>query len=174
MAEDIEATMTANDDLPPCMIFIDKEGRWFHKGAEMIHRDTILLFYQHMSLDSQGRYVITLEGERCYVEAEDTPFIVRRARFTDSVRADRSGYILSLNDGTEENLSPETLTVGADNVLYCKVKEYTFPARFDRPAYYQLAQHIEEREGVYFLPLNGKDYLIRNKNEGPTILQEMD
>jgi hypothetical protein len=160
-----EATMTANDDVPPCMIFIDKEGRWFHKGAEMIHRETILLFYQHMSLDSQGRYIITLEGERCYVEVEDTPFIVRRVRFKDSAQGNASGYILSLSDDTEDNLYPETLTVGVGNVLYCRVKDHAFPARFDRPAYYQLAQHIEEREGAYVLPVNGKDYPIRNKND---------
>jgi len=24
------------NELPPCLIFIDKEGRWYHKGAEMI------------------------------------------------------------------------------------------------------------------------------------------
>ena len=165
MAEDGEATVTARDDVPPCLIFIDKEGRWFHKGIEMIHRETIRLFYQHMSLDPQGRYIITLEGERCYVEVEDTPFIVRRARFMDSAQADRSPCILSLSDGTEENLSPDTLVVGLDNVLYCRVKDQAFPARFDRAAYYQLAQHIEEKEGIYFLPLNGKDYLIRNKDE---------
>lgn len=165
MAEDIKATETANDDIPPCLIFIDKEGRWFHQGVEMIHRETIHLFYQHMSVDSQGRYIITLEGERCYVEVEDTPFIVRRARFTDSVPADQSRYLLSLNDGTEENLSPDTLMVGKGNVLYCRVKAHSFPARFDRQAYYQLARYIEEREGVYFLPLNGKEYLIRYKGE---------
>ena len=157
--------MTANDDIPPCLIFIDKEGRWFHNGVEMIHLETIRLFYQHMSLDPLGRYIITLEGERCYVEVEDTPFIVRRARFMGSEKTDRSRYILSLSDGTEENLSPDTLAVGVDHVLYCRVKDQAFPARFDRAAYYQLAQHIEEKEGIYFLPLNGKDYLIRNKDE---------
>jgi len=164
MAEDVKVTMTAKD-VPPCMIFIDKEGRWFHKGVEMVHRETILLFYQHMSLDSQGRYMITLEGERCYVEVEDTPFIVRRARFVESHQTGRSRYILSLSDDTKEDLSPDTVMVGVGNVLYCRVKDHAFPARFDRPAYYQLAQHIGEREGVYVLPLNGKDYVIRREGE---------
>ena len=163
MVKDIKATVTANDNVPPCLIFIDKEGRWFHNGVEMIHRETILLFYQHMSLDSLGRYIITWEGERCYVEVEDTPFVVRRARFMDSDQRNRSRYILTLNDGTEENLSPDTLLVGVDNVLYCRVKDRAFPARFGRAAYYQLAQHMEERERIYVLPLNGKDYMIHSK-----------
>ena len=165
MVEDVKTAAAVGDDIPPCLIFIDKEGRWFHKGVEMIHRETIRLFYRHMSLDPQGRYIITLDGDRCYVEVEDTPFIVRRTRFMESAQADRSGYLLTLNDGTEEKLSPDTLIVGVDNILYCKVKGHAFPARFDRQAYYQLAQYIEEREGGYVLPLNGKEYRIRNKGE---------
>jgi uncharacterized protein len=64
-------------DIPPCQISIDKEGRWFHKGAEMIHRETVRLFYEHMSLDPEGRYIIEWAGERCTVDAEDTAFVVR-------------------------------------------------------------------------------------------------
>ncbi len=152
--------MAATDDIPPCLIFIDQEGRWFHKGVEMIHREFINLFYQHMSLDAEGRYIITLEGERCHVDVEDTPFVVRKALFKDSLQSDRSRVILFLCDETQEDLSPDTLYVGMDNVLYCRVKDSTFPARFDRPAYYQLAQYIEEREAGYFLRMNGKKYMI--------------
>ena len=46
------------DALPPCLIFIDKEGRWFHEGVEMIRRDFIRMFYRNMELDGEGRYVI--------------------------------------------------------------------------------------------------------------------
>jgi len=152
--------VATTDDIPPCQIFIDKGGRWFHKGVEMIHREFINLFYEHMSLDPEGRYVITLEGERCHVDVEDTPFIVRKALFKDSVQSTRSRVILFLSDETQENLSPESLYVGIENVLYCRVRGGTFPARFDRPAYYQLAQHIEEAEGSYFLRMNDKKYMI--------------
>ena len=156
--------MAATDDIPPCRIFIDKEGRWFHKGVEMVHREFINLFYEHMSLDSEGRYIITLEGERCHVEVEDTPLVVRKALFKDSVQSDRSRFILFLSDETQEDLSPDTLSVGIENVLYCRVRSDTFPARFDRPAYYQLAQYIEEMEGGYFLRMNGKKYMIPMKD----------
>lgn len=157
--------MPTTDDIPPCLIFIDKEGRWFHRDVEMIHREFIRLFYQHLCLDSQGRYIITWEGELCYVEVEDTPFVVRKALFINATQADRSRFILFLSDETREDLSPETLSVGTDNVLYCRVKDRIFPARFDRSAYYQLAQHIEESEGAYSLPLNGKKYIIRRTDE---------
>ena len=153
-------TQKENNELPPCLILIDKEGHWFHKGAEMIHRDFIRLFYENMELDSEGRYVIDWKGRRCEVDVEDTAFVVR------SVVCDRGSpdgndrYLLALSDDTREELLPDTLFVGQDNVLYCKVKNGTFPARFVRPAYYQLARFIEEEGGTCYLPLNGKKYNI--------------
>ena len=74
-------TKLEKNDLPPCLIFIDREGRWFHKGAEMIRRNIIALFYQNMELDSKGRHVITRNNRRCYVEVEDTAFVVRSVGF---------------------------------------------------------------------------------------------
>ena len=155
------------DDIPPCLIFIDKEGKWFHEGVEMIHREFINLFYEHMSMDSTGRYIITLDGEPCYVEVEDTPFVVRKALFKGDGQSDRVRVTLFLSDETQEDLSPDTLFVGMENVLYCRVKTGTFPARFDRPAYYQLAQNIEEGEEGFFLRLNDKKYLIPPKEMAP-------
>jgi hypothetical protein len=154
--------IVAGNDIPPCLIYIDKQGRWFHKGVEMIHREIIRLFYQHMEMDSQGGYVINWSGDRCYVEVEDTPFVVRRTTFKQGGK-DNSRFILFLSDDSQEDLSPETLFIGDRNVLYCRVKNRTFPARFDRPAYYQLAEYIEEENNLYFLPLNGENYRLREK-----------
>ncbi|MFH1351063.1 MAG: hypothetical protein ABII26_08990 [Pseudomonadota bacterium] len=148
-------------DIPPCLIYIDKEGRWFHKGVEMIHREFIRLFYQHMEMDSMGRYIIHLRGERCYLEVEDTPFVVRRVEIEDSDPAVPSRFLLFLSDDSREELSPDTLHIGKGNVLYCKVKGPNFPARFSRPAYYQLAAHVEEEDERFFLPLNGERYFIQ-------------
>lgn len=149
------------NDLPPCLIFIDKEGRWFHRGAEMIHREFIRLFYEHMEMDDSGRCIISWGGDRCYVEVEDTPFVIRRVRFEAQDRGGSSRFILHLNDDTQEVLAADTLYIGADNVLYAMVKEGAFPARFLRPAYYQLAQYVQEEDGAYILPLNGKKYPLR-------------
>lgn len=151
-------------DIPPCLIFIDQEGRWFHKGAEMIHRETIRLFYQHMTLDALGRYVIYWRGDRCTVDVEDTAFVVWRVASHDHDKGDKGGFTLYLSDDSREPLEPETLYVGNHHVLYCRVKNGGFPARFHRPAYYQLAQHIQEEKGEFFLPLHGQKYLIPYKN----------
>ena len=148
------------NDIAPCMIFINKEGRWYHKGAEMIHRDFIRLFYQNIELDSQGRYVIDWDKQRCYVDVEDTAFVVWDILYEKKNGDQEAEVILRLSDDTKEKLSPDSLFVGRDNVLYCKVKGNTFPARFNRAAYYQLANYIKEKDGAFFLPLNGKKHFI--------------
>lgn len=153
-------TNTEIHDLPPCLIFIDKEGHWHHKGAEMIRRDFIRLFYENMEMDSQGRYVINWGGKRCYVDVEDTAFVVWNVAFEENTCGPGTRIIISLSDDSHEDLAPETLYVGRDNVLYCRVKKTAFPARFGRAAYYRLATHIEEQNDGFYLPLNEKRYKI--------------
>jgi hypothetical protein len=157
---------TEENNLPPCLIFIDKEGHWYHEGTEMIHREFIQLFYQNLELDSLGRYVINWKKERCYVEVEDTAFVVRRVLYQEGNQGQNSRLILYLSDDTKEELIPDTIFIGEGNVLYCKVKNRTFPARFNRDSYYQLAQYIEEEEGTYYLPLNGKRYNVLVSTQG--------
>ena len=141
---------TTIDDMPPCEIFINKEGRWFHHGAEIVRKDIIRLFYANMQRNSRGRYVLHWDGNICSVEVEDTAFVVRR------VDKEQNAFCLYLSDDSVESLIPETLSVGRENVLYCTVKNGRFPARFTRAAYYQLAEHIEEEEGGGFFLRAGK------------------
>lgn len=140
------------EEIPFCQIFIDREGRWYYKGAEMLDRETIRLFYRHMSMDADGRYILEWAGDRCYLEVEDTAFVVRRVDF-------EGRFFLTLSDDSREVLAPESLFVGEGNVLYCRVKE-SFPARFTRSAYYQLAGSVEEKDGAFVLPVDGRDYEI--------------
>jgi len=148
------------DRIPPCLMLIDKEGRWYHQGVEMIHRDFIRLFYQNMELDGDGRYLITWNGTRCYVDVEDTAYVVTRVSLERGSGHQPSRLEISLSDDTQEVLAPDTLQVGKDHVLYCKVKSDAFPARFTRAAYYQLADFIEEDGSGYFLDLNGRRHYI--------------
>ena len=151
------------DDLPPCLIYIDKEGKWYHEGAEIIRPDFIQFFFEHMELDEQGRYIVNWNGQRCYVEVEDTAFVVRQVDFVGGNGSPQKA-IIHLSDGTKEELVPETLSVGDEDVLYCKVKGGKFPARFLRPAYYQLAEHIIEDNGQFHLLLAGKKYPITSSD----------
>lgn len=151
---------TQNQELPPCLIHIDKEGRWYHNGVEMIRRDLVQLFYQNMLLASGGQYVIDWNDERCLVDVEDTAHVVRRVVCESGERDPAGRIILYLSDDTREELAPDTLFVGEENVLYCNVHGGTFPARFNRPSYYQLAEYIEEEGGAYYLTVRGKKHSI--------------
>jgi hypothetical protein len=144
-------------DIHPCEIFIDKEGQWFYRGAEMQRKEFVRLFYDHISMDDRSRYILELAGERCLLDVEDTAYVVMRVVENDS-------FDLTLSDDRIERLAPETLYVGDGNVLYCRVRG-RFPARFTRPAYYQLAAHIEEEDGAFFLPVEGKRYQIRERRQ---------
>jgi len=149
--------------VPPCLIFIDKEGRWYHQGAEMIHREFVRAFYQNIELDPDGRYRITWNGTECTVDVEDTAFVVRGTSVERGCDHRPLEVQIHLSDDTDEPLDPETLYAGEDHVLYCRVKSGAFPARFTRPAYYQLAELIEEDDHGYFLPISGKRYHLPSR-----------
>ncbi len=142
-------------EIPPCNIRIDKEGNWYYKEAPIIREDIYLLFNQHIVRGSDGRYLLHIGNEKCYLEVDDTPFVIKRV----SLRAD---FKILLNDATQETLRLDTLRVGTDNILYCKVKDGEFDARFSRPSYYQFAEHIayDEVEDRYFIPLDEKRYYL--------------
>ena len=154
---------TNNNDIPPCDIRIDKEGVWYYKDAEMFRKDIVNLFYQNLKLDELGRYIIEFKDDRCYLDVEDAPFVVKMAYLSVSKNVKDEVLHILLNDQTEEKLDPSTLWIEKDNVLYCSVKNNKFYARFLRPSYYQIANYIKydrERNG-YFIPLGGCNYYIK-------------
>ncbi|MFP3928742.1 MAG: hypothetical protein ACLFUP_07545 [Desulfobacteraceae bacterium] len=151
---------SAPDDPPLCMISVDKEGRMWHLGAEMTNEGINRLLMGQVELDSLGRYIITLGGERCVVEVEDTFFVITRFDLFPAEGDAPEGAFVHLNDGSREELDPATLRLGPENVLYATVKGGRFPARFLRKSYYQLAGHIIERNGKYVLAYRGQDYPI--------------
>ncbi len=72
-----------------------------------------------------------------------------------------------MTDDSLEILEMSSLQIGKDNVLYCRVKEGKFTARFSRKSYYQLAEFIEqsENEEMFFISLNGEKYYLMNTNK---------
>lgn len=161
---DIPKEVSRTWEIPSSGIFVDVEGDWYHEGNP-IFRDAILhLFLESLSLDGQGRYIVDCGGSRCTLDVADTPFVVSRVDRKPHPRdPEREMIALRLRHlSSEEELDPETLVVGRDNVIYCRVRDGRFPARFSRPAYYQLASWVEEDEaGGFFLELNGVRFPIR-------------
>jgi len=150
-------------EVPPCMMYVDKEGAWFHKGAPIIHRELLVLFYQCIRLDEEGHYIIRFKDQICRLDVEDTPFVILRTDFVPPRHdGEAERFVLHLIDQSKEDLVPESLSIAPDHVLYCKVKGGKFTARFSRPSYYQIAKYIQEESetGRYFLCVNKKKHYI--------------
>ena len=141
---------------------IDKEGRWFYQGEEITHRKTYLLYCRSLTRDESGRMILRVGREECPVEAEDAPFVVMTIEFVPAAAGEEEALWITLNDETRERLIPETLRIAPDHVPYCRVRNGLFEARFSRNAYQLLVPHIrmDEKENRFFLPLNGKKYLL--------------
>ncbi len=162
------------DGFPPCLIYVDAEGDWYHKGAKIIRKDILEIFYKNLELTPGGLFVIKLKNEECYIEVADTPFVVQQTNLGSSASENNRHFLVTLKNTNEvEPLDLSTLWVGNENVLYCLVKNGKFPARFSRPAYYQLAEYIEEdtEEGLYYIRSDGIKHYI--KTSPPETLPEI-
>ena len=115
------------------------DGRWYADEDPVTHERLARLFSRYVRRKADGGYEIWID-ERYHadVEIEDTPYVVT------VVDADAGQFAIELNDGTREVLDVDSLRVGTGDVLYCRVKGGAERARFLRPAYYQLANFIEE------------------------------
>jgi uncharacterized protein len=145
-------------------IKIDKEGTWFYRGAHMFRKDILCVFFENLKIDECGKYLIELNEEICYLDVEDTAFVVAAVYKTRQENDTKDQIDVLLTDDSLERLDLSTLSVGKDNVLYCAVKNRKFPARFSRNSYYQLAEFIEqeEKENCFFINLNDEKYCINN------------
>jgi hypothetical protein len=135
-------------------IRVDRDGTWYFEGREIIRRDILALFYDSLHLN-EDRYYVEINGQREYLEVEDTVFLVQGAEL---VRHNEEAFWIKLNDGTEEQLDLTTFRIAEGNCPYCLVKGGRFPARFLRLPFYQVAQHAEydEEADEYYLVLNGR------------------
>lgn len=145
-------------------IKIDKEGLWYYKGDHMFRKEILSIFFEHLKVDESGRYLIELGPERCYLDVEDTAFVVLAVYKTHHILDSREHLEIVLNDDCPEILDVHSLYVGKDNVLYCRVKQGKFVARFTRKGYYQIAEFIEQTENGngFFIALNGEKHFINN------------
>ncbi|KPJ55505.1 MAG: hypothetical protein AMJ42_06715 [Deltaproteobacteria bacterium DG_8] len=143
------------EDIPPCHIRIDKEGNWYYQDLPIINQEIYLHLNKCLRRDPSGKYTLLMNDEKCYLEVEDTPFVIQEVSLK-SVPKCTSPLFIKLNDLTEEELKVDTLRVGKDNVLYCKVKDELYDARFLRASYYQLAKFLHYDGERYYLLFEGK------------------
>lgn len=133
------------------------DGNWYNDDEVIENPRIALLFSRSIRRGPDGNYVLQVADERAPITVEDTPYVVT------AIEADgRGGLAIVTNDQVCEALDPSTLEVGAANVLYCRVKQGEFPARFLRNAYYHLAEHLVTDDGENFaILIDGRRYPIR-------------
>jgi hypothetical protein len=133
-----------------------RDGRWYADGQVIANPRIADLFAQHVCRRPDGGYMLRIADEQAPIVVEDTPYVVTGAELA----SDGTVWI-ELNDRSREALDPRTLRLGDDDVLYCHVKQHGEPARFLRPAYYQIARHIVPTgPGTFVCRLPGGDYPI--------------
>ncbi|MFQ5478257.1 MAG: hypothetical protein ACE5E4_06535 [Candidatus Binatia bacterium] len=137
-------------------ICFGKDGKWYADGEPISNRRIARLFSRHVQPDGDGGWVIDIGIDRQAVRVEDTPLVV--------VRVDgdpQEGFWVTTNDGERSELNCSSLWVGEANVLYCDVDRGgrgLMPARFLRPAYYQLARFVEQSAGGTILRCRDRAY----------------
>jgi len=133
------------------------DGHWYADGDRIENRRIEQLFSRSVERGADGGYMLRVGDETATIIVDDTPYVVTAIAVDDDVRA-------TLNDGTEEEIAPESIEMSRDNVFYCRVKDGSEPARLLRAAHYQLAAHIGERaDGEFVLRTGQREFPIRQR-----------
>lgn len=140
-----------------------KDGNWYSDDERIDNPRIALLFSKSIRRNPDGSFYLQVAEERASITVEDTPYVIK------AVEDDgRGGFVIVLNDDEREPLDPSSLEVGADNVLYARVKGGEFRARFLRPAYYHLSGNFEaDDSGRFFLRAGGKRYSLKGSPARP-------
>jgi hypothetical protein len=148
-------------------IRIDRDGLWYYRNMEMNRFEIVQYLYQHLRRDDQGHYRIELNNEHCRIQVEDVPYVIRSVSSGSCGADGQPGIVISLSDGSCEELDPETIRIGEKDVLYCRVKINEYEARFSRQAYYQLAENIKHdpRQDRYFIMIGNRSYTLAVKQQ---------
>jgi uncharacterized protein len=150
--------------LQSSQIYVDEEGEWFNEGIAISREDIVQFFLENVQELADGSFVIAWGRDVCSLHVEDTPFVIGRVDRSANDELTEEQFLIKLKHLPQpRTLDPGTLRTGADNVLYCRLRGSGYRARFSRPAYYQLAQWIEEdpETGGFCLRLGARRYPIR-------------
>ena len=133
-----------------------RDGNWYSDEERVDNPRIAMLFSQSIRQNPNGSYFLQVGDERAAIVVEDTPYVVRTLEDDEL-----GGFIAVLNDDTREELDAATLEVGPDNVLYARVKDGKYRARFLRNAYYHLADRLETDDaGRFYVRIRGLRHLI--------------
>ena len=139
-----------------CRIRIDKEGKWFYEGCAIINPLVLRAFCEALETDEHGRHRIVISDELCYIEVEDTPFVISAIRGDPTI-----GLYIRLNTLETYPLDPTKLSVLVMTTSCMPYYPIGMKVRFTGPAYYSLALLMEQDEtGTIVLKIRDTIYPI--------------
>ena len=140
-------------------IRLDREGRFWHEGAEVTHDRFRLTLLRWLDVLPDGRPILRLDAQRyAYVDVEDAMLLAVSARW----EGDRA--LIALNDASEEELAYDTLKVDPrDDALYCRARDRRLETRITTPAYYVLADRIQLAGDRFALAARGQMFAIQRR-----------
>jgi len=139
-------------------IALRADGTFLHDGEVVEHRALHKALASWIAIHpDDGRFILTNGYDWTYFTVEDAPMHVL------SLDATVDPPRLELFDGSSEPLDPSTLTVGADDVVHCRVRSGTLEARFSRFAQTGLAPLLvtdpgDESSPIPAVRVGGRDY----------------
>ena len=135
-----------------------RDGNWYSDDERIDNPRIALLFSRSVRQNPDGSFYLQVAEERAPITVEDTPYVVK------AIEGDaRDGFTIVLNDDEREALDPATLEIGADNVLYCRVKHGAHRARFLRNPYHHLSPDFEgDERGGFAISIRGRRYPLKS------------
>jgi hypothetical protein len=152
-------------------IRVNAEGHFVHEGDFVLHEGLRQALFRWLDRLPDGRHILRLDENRfVYLDVDDTPLVVRALRFEGDARV-----LLSLSDGREVPLDPETLTLDAAGVLRCRVRTVRAQAREDArlearlatSAAAALAERITQTPAGAVLTLGSRAVPLPSRPESP-------
>lgn len=133
-----------------------RDGHWYSDDERIDNPRIALLFSKSIKLNPDGSYYLQVAEERASITVEDTPYVIVTVEDDGA-----GGFTIVTNDEAREPLEPTTLETSRDNVLYCRVKNRQFRARFLRSAYYHLSERFVGDEKGFAIVIAGMRYPIK-------------
>ncbi len=134
-------------------------GQWTHEGLVFSNSRLIDLFSRSVGRTEGGTWVLEIGPFTYPITVEDTGFFVERVDWS------HSPPLLTVSNGTTEQLDPGTLSYESGGRLYCRIDDGKFRARFKRNAYHSIMDHLREDDGDILLVIDDREVLLANLDQ---------
>ena len=142
-------------------IILDREGRMWNDGEEIIHDRLLEFLRQHLrpDPDTGGWEIFVSAHERKPVIVKDVPYQILICWGVSAAGGEPPSELwVKTYDGVEERIDPASIEIRDNDVPYCRVKNGSAGARFSRQAAEGLSRYYAEKDGRVVIRLKGRDY----------------